>query len=126
MSATLEQLLQLGADNTFVIAQPGEPIVNISDRDARRKVNGYVGGEITLMMIGLVPALVHSEGRLVWRVPISLATPKCGHLGFVGALDVDARTGELFIPANFAEEVQANARAILIDSPEVAVGANVS
>lgn len=116
MSVTIEQLLQAHEHDT-IIAQPGEPIVNITARDARRKVNGYVGGEISLMMHGIEPALVHSEGRLVWRVPIELATPTRGHIGFIGSLDVDARTSEILIPHNFVEEIEANARALLKRSP---------
>ena len=110
--AVIEQVLQ-GDRNDKIIALPGEPIVNITARDARRKVNGYVGGEISLMMHGIEPALVHSEGHLVWRVPIELATPIDGHIGFVGSLDVDARTSDLLIPPHFVEEIEANARALL-------------
>lgn len=117
MSATMEQVLKVHKNDTIVIAQPGEPIVNITARDACRKVNRYVGGEISLMMHGIEPALVYTEGRLIWRVPIELATPMRGHIGFIGALDVDARTSNLIIPTNFVEEIEANARALLKDSP---------
>ena len=34
-----------------------------------------------------------------------------GHIGFIGALDVDARTSELNIPTDFVEEIEANAGA---------------
>lgn len=112
MSITLEQLLQ-AHENDEIIAQPGTPIVNITDRDARRKTNSYLGRDVSLMMHGTDPALVLSEERLVWRVPIELATPRQGHIGFIGALDVDAHTGDLIIPANFVEEIEANARALL-------------
>jgi hypothetical protein len=113
---TLEQLLQRNADDK-VIARPGEPIVKITPRDARRKVNGYVGEEISMMMYGIEPALVYSKERLVWRIPIVLASPMRGHIGFIGALDVDAHTSDLIIPANFVEEIEANARALLKNSP---------
>ena len=72
MSVTMEKVLHLRENDTVIIAQSGEPIVNITARDARRKVNAYVGGEISLMMHGIDPALVYSEGRLVWRVRLNL------------------------------------------------------
>jgi hypothetical protein len=121
METTIERLLQSHA-NDMIIAQPGEPIINISALAARRKVNGYVGGEITLMMRGIEPALVYSEGRLVWRVPIELATPMQGSIGLIGVLDVDARTSNLIIPINFVEEIEANAGALLKDSLHRAEG----
>lgn len=116
MSVTMEQVLQVHA-NDRVIAQPGEPIVNISAHDARRKVNKFLGAEISLMMHGIEPALVYSEGRLVWRIAIELASPLRGPIGFIGALDVDARTTNLIIPPNFAEEMEANARTLLGSFP---------
>jgi hypothetical protein len=100
-----------------IIARPGEPIVNVTARDARRKVNGYIGKEISLMMIGLEPALVFSEARLVWRVPIALATPTRGPFGLIGVLDVDTRTNDLIIPPHFVEEIKTNARSLLASSP---------
>ena len=75
-----------GDDDDKIIARPGEPIVNIDAVAARRKVNGYIGREISMMMGGTEPALVYSEGRLVWRVPIIFTTPFHGQLGVVGSL----------------------------------------
>ena len=119
MPIKMEQSLYIH-ENDIILAQPGEPIVNIPAKDARRKVNGYIGKEVSLMMIGLDPALVYSEGRLVWRVPIALATPERGPFGLLGALDVDARSAELTIPPNFVEEIEANARTLLKSSPHPA------
>jgi hypothetical protein len=116
MFVTREQVLQVHANDT-VLAQPGEPIVNISAHDACRKVNGYLGEEISLMMHGTDPALIYSEGRVVWRVPIELASPMRGHIGFIGSLDVDTRSSELIIPPTFVADIQANARALLKGSP---------
>ncbi len=93
----------------FLIAQPGEPIVNITPFTARQKVNGYMGEHISHMMGGDEPELRYSRGRLIWRVPIVFTTPFKGKIGVVGHLDVDARTGRLYVPANFAAEVKVNA-----------------
>ncbi|MBK9054164.1 MAG: hypothetical protein IPL78_25600 [Chloroflexi bacterium] len=102
-------------NDDFLIAQPGEPIVNITPFTARQKVNSYVGDCISHMMGSDEPALRYSQGRLIWRVPVILTSPFKGTLGIVGYLDVDARTGRLFVPANFVEEVQANARPFVTD-----------
>ena len=104
-------------NNAQIIALPGEPIVNIDAALARRKVNGYIGHEISTMMGGIEPALVFIEGRLVWRVPIIFTTPFQGQLGVVGAVDVDAKTSELLIPPHLEEMLMANADALLKNSP---------
>jgi hypothetical protein len=97
----------------YVIAQPGEPIVNITSFTARQKVSGYVGDQISHLMGGDAPTLILAQGRLVWRVPIILTRPSQGIVGTVGELDVDARTGSLIIPPQFAEQVQARAKALV-------------
>jgi hypothetical protein len=113
--SVIEPLFQVDK-NDKVIARPGEPIVNIDPIAARRKVNGYIGREISVMMGGTEPALVYSEGRLVWRVPIIFTTPFRGQLGVVGVVDVDTRTTELLIPADLEETLHANANALLENS----------
>jgi hypothetical protein len=113
---TIEHVLQ-GSANDIIIAQPGEPIVNVTAFTARQKVNGYIGREISSMMGGSEPGLVYTKGRLVWRVPILFTSPFQGQLGVVGVVDVDARTGVLLIPPNLEELLQANAHAILKDHP---------
>lgn len=110
-SASIEQVLH-GEDDT-VLALPGEPMVNIDAVTARRKVNGYIGLEISTMMGGTAAALVYSKGRLVWRVPIIFTTPFDGQLGVVGVVDVDVRTSELLIPENLEKTLRANANALL-------------
>jgi hypothetical protein len=114
--SVIEQALK-GSDDDKIIAHPGEPIVNIDAVAAKRKVNGYIGREISSMMGGLEPALVYSEGRLVWRVPIIITTPFDGQLGVVGVVDVDARTTAILIPPNLEETLVTNADALLNDSP---------
>jgi len=100
-------------NDDFLIAQPGEPIVNITPFTARQKVSGYVGYNISHMMGGDEPSLVFSKGRLIWRVPIIFTRPHEGILGIVGQIDVDARTGRLIVTPDLAKQVQANAEQIL-------------
>ena len=97
----------------YIIAQPGEPIVNITSFTARQKVSGYVGDQISHLMGGDAPTLILAQGRLVWRVPVILTQPSLGVVGTVGELDVDARTGSLIIPPHFVKQVQARAEALV-------------
>ena len=102
---TIEQVLQRHVDDK-IIDQPVEFTVDVAPRDARRKVNRFLGEEISMMMYGLEPVLVYSQERLVWRIPIEFTSSK---RGYIGALDVDAHTGDLIISPNFEEEIKANA-----------------
>ncbi len=97
----------------YVIARPGEPIINITAFTARQKVSGYVGDRISHLMGGDAPTLVLTKGRLVWRVPIILTRPSQGVVGTVGAIDVDALTGSLVIQPDLAERVKARAEEIV-------------
>jgi hypothetical protein len=106
------------AEEEHIIAGPGEPIVNITPFTARQKASGYVGGEISHLLIGEEPALVFSRGRVVWRVPIQLTYPQRGKLGLVGQLDVDARTGRLLIHDLLKEEIISCAKK-LVANPEL-------
>jgi hypothetical protein len=96
----------------YVIARPGESIVNITGFTARQKASGYVGDRISHLMGGDEPTLLLSQERLVWRVPIILTSPSKGSLGIVGTIDVDARTGSLLIADNFDEQVQERAKTL--------------
>lgn len=96
----------------FVIARPGEPIVNITSFTARQKASGYVGDRVSHLMGGGEPTLMLAQQRLVWRVPIVLTSPSAGYLGTVGTIDVDARTGSLLVAADFEEQVLARAKTL--------------
>lgn len=111
------QWTDAGNPGETLIAKPGEPIVNITSFTARQKVSGYVGSQISHMLAADEPALVLSEQRLVWRVPILLTSPVRGVLGAVGTLDVDARTGQLLLPPDFKSRVAANAETLFASVP---------
>ncbi len=95
-----------------LIAQSGEPIVNITAFTARQKASGYVGDQISHLMGGGDPTLILTNGTLVWRVPIMLTMPSQGTIGVVGFLDVNARTGSLMIPPDFIDQVETRAQEI--------------
>jgi hypothetical protein len=102
----------------FIIAQPGEPIINITAFTARQKASGFVGGNVSHMMGGDEPALILAGGHLVWRVPIILTMPTKGVIGMVGEIDVDARTGQLRMPANFQQAISEKANALITSSTD--------
>jgi hypothetical protein len=96
----------------FLIASPGEPVINITAFTARQQASGYVGSHISHLLAGMEPALIFSQKRLVWRVPIVLATPQRGRLGEVGYLDIDARTDQLLITPDFIEQIKQHAQTL--------------
>jgi hypothetical protein len=107
----IQHVLPKTADEQ-IIARPGEPLLNVTAFTARQKVSGYVGDRISHLMGGDEPALLLTQGRLVWRVPIILTSPSQGTIGVVGTLDVDARTGSLILPPDFEEQVSAHAQTL--------------
>lgn len=68
--------------------------LNVTAQEARDKVNQVVPDLDTRLATG-EPELAIAGERIAWRLPILLCTPDLGDLGQVGAVDVDARTGEI-------------------------------
>jgi hypothetical protein len=103
--------------NEYLLAAPGEPIVNVTAYTARQQASGYVGSHVSHLMGGGEPSLLLTDGRVVWRVPILLSSPRRGILGTVAYLDVDARTGQILPPPNFIQQVETHAQALIDNSP---------
>jgi len=82
--------------------------VNVTEFSARQKVTNFVADEISTNMHGGEPRLVVGE-RICWRVPVILSMPPTGDRGEVGAIDVDAETGQLIITHTLIEEIQQRA-----------------
>jgi len=87
--------------------------LNISAFVARQKVTGYVLDHVSDHMGGDDPLLVVDGERFLWRVPVYLAVLPRGRLGQVGAIDVDAQTGQLLVTNELLEEMQRYARALV-------------
>jgi hypothetical protein len=64
-------------------------------------------------MAGDEPTLVVEADRFLWRVPIQLAVLPHGRLGQVGAIDVDAQSGQLQVNRLLVEDMRRNARALV-------------
>jgi hypothetical protein len=84
--------------------------LDVAAEEARRKVNRKVVAELGTGLIAGDPELVISGDVIVWRVPILLSLPDLGDLGQVGAVDVDARSGELLLADDAREIIVTHAR----------------
>ncbi len=78
--------------------------VNVTDLTAQRKVSKLLLDHVGNLLYGERPSLVMGQ-RLLWRVPVWLALPTTGPLGQVGALDVDAQTGEILSTQQILEQI---------------------
>ncbi len=92
------------------------PRVRIPAVVARRKVNIFVCNEISYLMGGGTPELMGGE-QTVWHVPVILTFPGYGTVGTVGAIDVDAETGDLLTTPFLVKEIVHNAEALAARLP---------
>jgi predicted DNA-binding antitoxin AbrB/MazE fold protein len=84
------------------------PEIHIPPSIAARKVSRFVLDNVSYLMHGGDPTLVISD-RAYWRVPVVLTFPTHGADCAVGAIDVNAVTGELQISPALIEEITRNA-----------------
>ncbi len=68
--------------------------MKVSAEQARRKVNRWVMERVSSQMGAELPTLIIGE-RAVWRVPVHISFPDTGRIRGIGAVDVDAETGEM-------------------------------
>ena len=85
--------------------------VNITDFTAQRKVSKLLLDHVGNLLYGERPSLVVGR-RLLWRVPVWLALPTTGPLEQVGALDVDAQTGEILFTQRILEQLTERGNAL--------------
>jgi hypothetical protein len=78
--------------------------VNITDYSAQRSVSKLLLDHVGNLLYGERPNLVAGR-RLLWRVPVWLASPRSGPVGQVGVLDVDAQTGEILYDQSLLDEI---------------------
>lgn len=86
--------------------------VNITPFVARQKVN--------LLMLDRLGNLLHAgepefliADRFYWRVPVLLSTPRKGLIGQIGAVKVDAQTGEVLVEDETLQEFAEHADRLL-------------
>ena len=66
--------------------------ISISPLVAQRKANGYLSGEVTMMVAAGQPTLLLRD-QPVWHVPAVLRLPGLGDVSTLGTVEVDAQTG---------------------------------
>jgi hypothetical protein len=86
--------------------------VNIDAYTARKRVTGWAMGEVGTSCGGGLPQLVVEREQVYWRVPVVWTKLGVGEVGEIGAVNVDAQTGEMAIVANAAEQMLSNAIAL--------------
>jgi len=84
--------------------------LNVSAFIARRQVTHYLIDNVSDHLCGETPDLVVDGDRLTWRVPVFLYLTSRGKVGQVGAVDVDAQTGQLQITPALIIEIEQRAR----------------
>ena len=86
--------------------------LNVSAYMAQRQVTGYLVDNVSDHLSGETPDLVVDGERLLWRVPVVLYLTSRGRVGQVGAIDVDAQTGQLQITPALINEIENRARQV--------------
>ena len=86
--------------------------LNVTAEEARGQVNRQVVTKLGTGLIARDPELVIAGEQIVWRVPLVLSLPDLGDLGQVGAVDVDARTGDLLTGSAAQERIIQHARCL--------------
>jgi hypothetical protein len=86
--------------------------VNVDAYTARKRVTGWAMGEVATSCGGGLPQLIVERQHVYWRVPVVWTKQDIGEVGEVGAVNVDAQTGEMTVGANAAEQMLSNAIAL--------------
>ena len=86
-----------------------EIVINVDAKTARRRATAWLVSEVGNMLVGGAPQLVIGR-QSVWRVPVILTSSIAGTVGQVGAVDVDAESGEALIGEGLREQILDNVR----------------
>lgn len=117
MSAVLEKPLGFVPGSAHVDIQLHVSAqINITPFVARQKVNVLMLDRVGNLLHGGEPELAVSN-RLCWRVPVLLSTPRRGLVGQVGAVQIDAQSGEVLADDELLKDIAEHARRLLAGSP---------
>jgi hypothetical protein len=84
--------------------------LNITATEARRRVNRQIVSELGTGLTARDPEVVIAGEQILWRVPIVMSLPGLGDLGQVGAVDVDARSGDLLLSSGMQDTIAKHAQ----------------
>ena len=90
--------------------------VNITPYVARQRVAQFIIQHLSSQLLPGTPELRVGE-RLLWCVPIDLASPARGIVGRVGEVLVDVETGEVLADEDTVKRIDANAQDLARRSP---------
>jgi len=90
--------------------------INIDPKTARHQVTAWLVSEVGNMLIGGAPQLVISH-KTVWRVPVSLTSSTVGTVDEVGAIDLDAESGELLVNDELKGQILDNVKRLIRPTP---------
>ena len=85
--------------------------VKITHITAQRQVSKLLLDQVGSLIYGERPNLLAGQ-RLVWRVPVWLGLPTTGPVAQVGALDVDAQTGEILYTQQMLDDIRERGNAL--------------
>ena len=74
--------------------QPVPFDLNITAKEAQRKVDRWLHQQVSMLISADPPTLVVGK-RTVWSVPAYISFPHVGRVGVVGTVSVDAQSGEM-------------------------------
>jgi hypothetical protein len=92
---TVTQLIPSVPESKVDVTVHVSATLNVTAFAAQQRVSGLALSEIGTGIGADHPELIVSRNRMVWRVPLFLALPDLGRIGNIGAIDVDAQTGEV-------------------------------
>lgn len=78
--------------------------INFSAEQARRAVNCWLSGQVSLSLLADKP-LLHISDEICWKVPVLLTASHLGAVGRVGFVNVDMENGELQISPAIQQEI---------------------
>jgi hypothetical protein len=79
--------------------------LNVSADQARRLANRHIVSELGTGLAARNPELVIAGEQIKWRLPVVLSLPALGELGEVGAVEIDALTGDLLTSTETQEKI---------------------
>ena len=85
--------------------------IKVTAEQARKKVGRWLMDQVSSQMGAETPTLVAGD-RTAWRVPVYISFPSVGHAGTVGAIDVDAQSGEMDVSPDKIADIERQAQEI--------------
>jgi hypothetical protein len=108
--------LRLPAQSEIKIEISVEAHLGVTAQSAQRKVSKLLLEQVGNLVYGESPNLVAGE-RMLWRVPVWVASPQSGPLGKIGNLDVDVQSGEILYSQEMLDMISEQGRVLAQHSP---------